>query len=334
MEPTKVELEVRPFEWTQFNELCTFLAKWSPDHPELAHVFKWQECDRFVAMVDNEIVGYIAQIKHPFYYGKDKEGTEQLGFGATLVLKMDDDNIRKKAGRALLDKCENNGAKWAGTGMIPAIEKVYERRGHVIRRDCCNMYARFFNPKKCLEYIGTAEDVMYAWMIRAWNKIRKIPNDLYGIDTDPHCVGGIDGFDYINIDLAKQYAFYGDRTWQYLCYKISQPNKKYLWATSHLDRPDYIIYRESIHPKTGLKLVRICDIAANEYNKPRLISVAVKYAESIGADGVVAIDAQSDAKYYRRAGMWIKRAYPICMPRDIKEKVRITMFDSDLDNLW
>lgn len=83
----------------------------------------------------------------------------------TLVLNMSDSKVRKQAGQELLGRCENNPPlQYSAVGVVPAREEPYKRCGHVVRRDCSKMYARFLNPAKALKYLGKSS--IYASVIK------------------------------------------------------------------------------------------------------------------------------------------------------------------------
>jgi len=149
-----MEVRVIPFEEKYLAETLAMMRKWSPDHPELGErsLYEWQRCTRYLAMAGDNVVGQICQIPHEFRYA-DGRPPVMLGWGITLVLDMSDDGTRKAAGRQLLKACEDApGLKYAAVGVVPNIEGAYLRRGHQLKRDASDYYARFFNPKKALAY--------------------------------------------------------------------------------------------------------------------------------------------------------------------------------------
>lgn len=320
-------------------ELLDFLKKHCPDHPELGEgsVVKWSygHCDMFIATYDSRIVGCAFQIPHVFNYGKaSKMPPEQIGWLTNFILDMSDSKIRKEAGRALLNKEENNPPlKFNGLAMIPPIEAVYRRRGHQIRRDCCNMYARFENPSKVLKYLSKPS--FYAPIIRLMNLFCRV---WAGLDED--MIEGLTPIDRFEADwdsivdgiLYEQYELYGIRNAEYLNYKLTQPNREYD-VYRHITG-GYIILRTAKHPIKDLTLVKVCDLVGSDGVKQRLLRLAMKYYYHVKADGIVAIDSAGDKKLYRSVGMYISKPYPICLHKSIKAKVHISFFDSDLDNLW
>ena len=331
-------VEISEFKESQIDELLSFLKKWAPEHPELAtgDILRWQRSNNFIASYRGKIVGYIGQIPYDFKYGKPshREGIEHFGWGVTLTLNLSNDNIRKKAGRGLLDRCENNPPLiFAGAGVIPTIEEPYKRRGHQIRRDCCRMYARFENPKKVLKYLSVPH--FLAPLIKLTNLFRRvwIPIDDELIEN----INWIDRFesrwDHIwDRTLCRQYELYGIRNAEYLNHKLSQPNREYsaFWDSAG----GYIILRKAIHPLQSLTLIKVCDLVGTSDSKKRLLRIGMKYLYHEKADGIVALGSAQDRKIYRSVGMYISKPYPVCLHKSIKAKIHISFFDSDLDNLW
>lgn len=329
------QVEIREFAEHQTAELLAFFRKWAKDHPELGEgdILKWQRCDRFVALHEGRIVGYIAQIPHDFKYGEPsgRSGLEHIGWGVTLVLDHSDDGIRKQAGRGLLTRCENNPPLlFSGVGIVPTIEEPYKRRGYEIRRDCANMYARFIKPVNALRYLS--KSLSYSPLIRVCNLLfspKKTPNmegikKVYKFQKEWD-----DTWDRI---LQSQYEFYGVRDADYLNYKLSQPNREY-HVFIH-EGKGYIIFRIAKHRIRDLNLVKICDIVGYEDIKRNLLKIAVRFLYGIGAHGIVALAAASDLEIYKEMGLYIYKPYPIAMQKQFREKMHITFFESDLDNLW
>lgn len=331
-------VEIVGYQESQFAELLLFLKKWEPNHPELADgsILRWQKCHQFVATYNSRIVGYIGQIPHDFSYGRfsGRFGIEHFGWGVTLVLDLSDSRIRKEAGRGLLSRVENNSPLlFAGVGVVPAIEEPYKRRGHQVRRDCCNMYARFENPAKALRYLS--KPAYYAPLIKIANQFRRV---WVGADEDLiEGVKWIDRFSLFHDDtweriLYGQYELYGTRTAEYLNYKLSQPNREY-YVFQHVS-DGYIILRTAKHPLKDLAIVKICDLVGSDRVRRQLLRLAMKYLYHEKADGIVALGSALDKKLYRSVGMYISKAYPICLHKSIETKVHVSFFDSDLDNLW
>ena len=329
------EVEIHELEENQIEELLQFLRKWGADHPELGEgsIIRWQKCFRFVALHDGRIVGYIGQISHDFKYGEHASaaGILKVGWGVTLVLDMSDDKLRKKAGRGLLSRCENNPPYlFTGVGVVPTIEEPYKRRGYAIRRDSSKMYARFSRPRKALNYLG--KPIYYAPILKMANLIYKSRTSfnnsrLRKIEQfDPAWDSLWDDF------LSRQYDLYGVRNAEYLNYKLSQPNRSY-HVYVH-DDGGYIIFRLAIHRIRDLKLVKICDLLGQERAKFELIGPAMKFNLEQDSYGIIALGSVEDEAIYRNAGLYISRPYPIALRKDIAEKMHVTFFDSDLDNLW
>lgn len=329
------QVEIQDFKENQMDELLALLTKWSPEHPELGEgdIVKWQKNYRFVAMHEGKIVGYIGQIAHDFKYGKNsgKEGVEHIGWGVTLVLNMSDPQIRKQAGRGLLTRCENNPPlQYAGVGVVPAIEEPYKRRGHLIRRDCSNMYARFITPSKALRYMNKPS--VYAPLLKVANafcprhkstsreKVEKITNFKSEWDEK-----------WDNL-MSRQHELYGIRNAEFLNYKLTQPHRDY-HVYIHAD-DGYIVFRQAKHRTRDMNLVKVCDLVGTEKAKVDLISLAIDFAYQVKAYGVVALGSTDEEKTYKKAGMCIKRPYPVTVRPHITAKMHISFFDSDLDNLW
>ncbi len=329
------DITIQDFDDSRTDELLAFLTRWSADHPELGEgdIIRWQKCDRFMALHEDRIVGYIAQIPHQFRYGagSGREGAEQIGWAVTLVLNMSDDKIRRSAGRGLLTRCEQNPPwQYAGVGMVPGIEKAYIRRGHAVRTDCSRSYARLLQPEKALAYEG--KSLIYAPAIRAVNALFRASRkpkhgEVRKIDSfKPEWDARWDDL------LSRQYELYGKRDAEYLNHKLAQPNRDYHVYT-HSDG-GYIVFRQAIRRTGDLNLVKVCDLVGTPQARADLLTFAVKYTYDIGAYGVVAMGAASDRGTYRKAGLYISRRYPIVMSPEIKARMHISFFDSDLDNLW
>jgi len=304
-------LKVQNFNSADIPQLCEFLLRWSPRHPELARpeLHNWQHCkNRWVVKEGEQIVGYMGQIRHPFY--KNGQYQFDLGFGVTLVLDESNPERQKHVGRALLSQAESNGVAYAGLGVVPQIEGAYQRRGHIIRRDCVNMYARFNNPGKGLNYLHRSG--IHAPGIALGNLIFPIPK------TAQYC-------NYA-VDCGDETLSYKNPA--YLKYKMSQPGREYHKIVDPKSC-DYIVFRFAKHG--GLLFQRICHITTRYIPT---MSYLLQRAVSKEADVVVAIDSQAMVPVYRGAGMWLKKAYPFCLPPSITDKVIVDLFDADLDDLW
>ena len=337
------QVEIKDFEESQMDELLALLTKWSPDHPELGEgdIVKWQKCHRFVAMHEGRVVGYIGQIAHDFKYGKKsgKDGVEHLGWGVTLVLDMSDSKVRKQAGRELLGRCENNPPlQYAGVGVVPAIEEPYKRRGHVVRRDCSKMYARFLNPAKALKYMDKPS--IYAPVIKLANVFCPKQKNVKREKVERIKEFKPEWDEKWDKLMYEQYEIYGIRNAEFLNYKLTQPNRDYhVYIHSDDDilsqsKDGYIIFRHAIHRTRDLNLVKVCDLVGTEGAKVDLVSLAVDFADEVKAYGVVALGSFDEEKTYKKAGMCISKPYPITMRPHITAKMHISFFESDLDNLW
>ncbi len=327
-------------------ELLAFLARWSPDHPELGEgdIVKWQKFYRFISRSKGKIVGYIAQIPHEFRYGKKsgRQGVEQIGWGVTLVVdgfesSNQPSRLRTAYVHELLSRVENNPPwQFAAVGVVPEIEEPYRRRGHAVRRDCARMYARFLRPVRALKYVGKSP--VYAPGV-------VLANALFGARRDVRD-GRVEKIEEFKPEwdekwdglLSEQYELYGVRNAEYLNYKLTQPNRDY-HVYIHRDKTDdtvdgYIVFRHARHRTRDLNLVKVCDLVGTETAKADLVSLAVRFAYERKAYGIVALGSINDEKTYRKAGLYIARPYPVTMPPHITAKMHISFFESDLDNLW
>ena len=329
------DVVIRDFEESQMDELLKLLAEWSPEHPELGQgdIVKWQKCFRFVAMHEDKIVGYIAQIAHDFKYGKPsgKEGIEKIGWGVTLVLNMSDNNVRKQSGRLLLGRCEENPPlHYAAVGVVPTIEEPYKRRGHLVRRDCSKMYGRFMQPTKALKYMN--KSTFYAPIMKLANTIYSAPKKVDKSKMEKITEFKPEWDEKWDRILSEQKELYGIRDAEFLNYKLSQPNRDYHVYVHNDD--GYIIFRQGKHLTRDMHLVKVCDLVGTEKAKVDLISLAVEYGEEVGAYGVVGLGSFDEEAVYKKAGMPISLPYPITMRPHITNVMHITFFESDLDNLW
>ena len=221
-------MEIIPFDPKYLDETLTMMRTWSPDHPELGErsLVDWQRCSRYLAMEDGKVVGHIAQMPHEFRHG-DGSPSVMLGWGITLVINMSSDEVRKGAGRGLLKACEEaSGLKYAAVGVVSMIEPAYLRRGHQIRRDGSNYYARFFRPSKALAYwkksgalaplVSLANLVMRPRTSVRHGTLEKISRFLPEWDAT---------WDSL---MKQQYELYGARTAEFLNHKLAQPDRQYL----------------------------------------------------------------------------------------------------------
>lgn len=334
-----MDVAIVPFDTTRLPETLALMRKWSPDHPELAEesLFRWQRCDRYLAVAGESVVGHIAQVQHEFRYA-DARPSVRLGWGITLVLDMSDDATRKVAGRQLLKTCEEApGAKYAAVGVVPAIEPAYRRRGHQINREANRYYARFFVPGKALRYWNKSPALgPLIKLTNAWFRPRTRPR--YG--TLEAIVEFLPQWDPIWDDLLKQrYEAYGKRDADYLNYKLAQPNRTY-HTFLHRDGSGaidgYIVYRRARHRVRDMDLVKVCDFVGTRSAKRDMFAEAMRFAieEAHGTYGIVGLSAVTDAPEFRYAGMWVVRPYPVVLAAGVEGQVRVDFFDSDLDDLW
>ncbi len=326
------------FNNSQRDELLRFLSKWCPDHPELGEgdIFDWQKCYRYVYVDQGEIIGYMAQIPQSFWYGRHLRWKvrEQLGWGVTLVLNMSysDRPERKRSTivNAFLDRLSGNHCSYAGVGVVPAIEKLYLNRGLRIRRDCVRMYVRFLNIPKMLKY--SYKSVMYLPLIKIANVV--FPMDKkwrYGrLDWVEQFSESMDN-DWDRL-LSERYDLYGARDAYFLNYKLGQPNREY-HAYIHSDG-GYIIFRSARRRVGDLHIIKVCDLVGSDAVRLDLLTMAMELAKNSKAYGIVALGSVVDQSVYRKAGLYISKAYPVVLPASVTENIHISFFDSDLDNLW
>lgn len=334
------DVRVVPFEPAHTEAVLDLMRRWSPDHPELAErsLIDWQRCARYVALVGDRVVGQICQVSHEFRYA-DARPSVQVGWGITLVLDMSDDATRKAAGRQLLATCENaEGLKYGAVGVVPTIEPAYLRRGHRLTRDSSAYYARFFRPEKALAYwqkpTWLAPAVQVGNLI-SWPRAAEAPGTLERITRfDPAWDATWDRM------LRARYEFAGTRTADYLNYKLAQPRREY-HAYVHRGAdgaPDgYVVFRRAKHLTRDLDVVKLCDFVGSGAALDALLGLAVHFAreeQSRGTYGIVGLSSMVDADAMRRAGLWVKRPYPVVLAGGVEGQVRVSFFDSDLDDLW
>ncbi len=328
-------VEIIPFESSYLNQTLDFLRANTPDHPELGDkgLFEWQQCSRYLALFKGEIVGHIAQMPHKFY--RNNEAVE-VGWGITLVLDMSNFMVKTFAGTALLDKIIKNPVfTYAAVGIVPEIEQTYVRRGYPIRRDCLKMYARFFEPGKALKYLK--KPGVYSIAVRTINifyPARKAHDDSGIVTIDQFKAEWDNRWNEL---LAGRYEFYGERTAQFLNYKLAQPHKTYIamiYKNTDGSVDGYIVYRLSVHNTRDMRLVRICDLVGTDAARNVLLDRAVAFGKKSDAYGIVALSSAEDSTLFKKHGLWLARDYPIVVAPGVKERPQVTLFDSDLDDLW
>src|SRR5256712_8897889 len=334
-----MEVAIIPFDAKYLVETLAMMRTWSPDHRELGErsLYDWQRCSRYLALAGGKVVGHIGQIEHEFRYANGRSPVK-LGWGITLVLDMSDDATRKTAGRGLLKACEDApGLRYAGVGVVPAIEPAYLRRGHQIVRSANNYYARFFRPRKALAYwkkpaaLGPLVTLANA-VLRPQTRIRF--GTLEPITRfRPEWDAIWDGL------LKQQYELYGTRDAAFLNYKLAQPNRQY-FTLLHRDRSGaidgYVVHRRAKHLTRDMDLVKICDFVGSRAAKRDMFAAAMRYAveEAAGTYGIVGLSSSRDAAEFRPTGMYVARPYPVVLAAGGEGAGRVAFFDSDLDNLW
>jgi len=308
--------------------------KFSPDHPELveAELFRWQHCRRFIALMGNKVVGHIAQIPAVFYLSKLRN---EIAWAATFVVDTSNPLVQTFAGTSLLNEVTTQSTlPFAAVGVVPQIEETHRRRGYVLNRKAVAMYSRFFHPEKALRYMDKPSflGTVIAGINRLFREQKQTIDHAKAIRRfDP-------AWDPIWLrNLSLHYHNFGERTAEYLNYKIAQPNKQYK-NYIHLDRlgnPDgYIIFRYAQHRTKDLRLVKVCDLVGTAVARKEMIQLAFEYAGQQEAYGIVALGSVTDAKLFRIGGMWLKQSYTVVFPNQLAGATQISFFDSDLDNLW
>jgi hypothetical protein len=333
------DVKVVPFEPKHLEPVLELMRRWSPDHPELAEpsLYHWQQCARYVALAGDRVVGQICQIPHEFRSAA--RAPQHLGWGITLVLDMSDDAIRKTAGRLLLAECENApGLHYAAVGVVPAIEPAYLRRGHQLRRDSSRYFARFFEPKKALAYWNKPQWAAPA--LSVGNVVMR-PNSRVEHGTFQAITQFDPSWDATWDRLLKaRYDLSGARNAFYLNYKLRQPRREY-HTYLHRDHngtiDGYIVFRRARHLTRDLDIVKICDFVGEDPAVSDLLTVAMAYAFAArerGAYGIVGLSGVEDTALFRRAGLWVARPYPVVLAAPVEGRIRVSFFDSDLDDLW
>ena len=333
-----MEVRIIPFDVKYLDETLAMMRKWSPDHPELGErsLYDWQRCTRYLAMFGDEVVGHIGQVAHEFRYA-DGRPSVKLGWGITLVINMSQDAVRKAAGRMLLKACEEApGVKYAAVGVVPTIEPAYLRRGHQIVRESSSYFARFFRPDKALAYWGKptwlAPFAKCAGLF--WRPDTTVRHGT--LETITRFLPEWDGI-WDNL-MKQQYEFYGLRDADFLNYKLAQPNRLYS-AFIHKDTSGaidgYIIYRRARHLVKDMDLVRVCDFVGSRTAKQDMLAKAMEFAvkDSPGTYGIVGLSATTDEDSFKSVGMFVTRKYPVVLAAGVDGKVRVSLFDFDLDNL-
>jgi hypothetical protein len=221
--------------------------------------------------------------------------------------------------------------------VVPVIEPAYIRRGHQITRAASSYFARFFAPGKALAY---------------WKKSAALAPALLAANLvlRPHTAvrfGSVEVITQFREEwdatwerlLKARYEFYGTRDAAFLNYKLAQPNRDYR-VVLHRDRDSavdgYIIFRRARHHVKDMDLVKICDFAGSDGALHDLFGHAVRFAstEARGTYGIVGLSAAVDAPAFRAAGMYVARPYPVVLAAGVTGKIRVSFFDSDLDDLW
>jgi hypothetical protein len=333
------EVRVVPFEARYLDETLAMMRRWSPDHPELAErsLYEWQRCKRYLAIAGEKVVGHIAQFAHEFRYA-DRRPPVRIGWGITLVLDMSDDATRKAAGRQLLKACEDApGLHYAAVGVVPAIEAAYLRRGHRLSREDNRYYARFFAPTRALAYWG--KPTWLAPALQLGNAlIRPRTRAIEGTNArierfDP-------AWDSIwDAQLRARFELYGKRDADHLNYKLAQPARDYR-AFVHRSRTGtvdgYVVFRRARHRARDLDLVKVCDLVGGDAAQRDLLTEVTRFAatDAAGTYGIVGLSGTADAPAFRSAGLFVARPYPVVVAADVPGRMRVSFFDSDLDDLW
>ncbi|MBK7141303.1 MAG: hypothetical protein IPH75_04395 [bacterium] len=334
-----MDVTIIPFDDKYTAETLQLMKEWSSDHPELSRkeIYDWQRSTRWLAMKDGKVVGHIAQVSHDFKYA-DGRPTVQLGWGITLVINMGDDQTRKNAGRLLLKTCEERPEhKYAAVGVVPIIEPAYIRRGHRITRDSSSYFARFFKPEKALAY--WKKSPLLATPLKLANLFFSAETDI-NHGTIEKITRFLPEWDPLwDTIMKEQYELYGIRNADFLNYKLAQPFREY-HAFVHRDTSGvidgYIIYRRAKHTTRDLDIVRVVDCVATRTAKLDLLAEAMRFAiqDCPGVYGIVGLSSNTDADTFKSAGMWLGRPYPVVLAAGVDGQIHVSLFDSDLDNLW
>lgn len=332
--------EIKEFKEEELDELSKFIHDSIPDHPEFAdkELLKWIPGFKYISRSKGEITGFIAQIPQIYRYGKESNSSqlEKIGWSVALILKDFGDTpdaARRRTAytHELLSKVENNQPwQFGAVGVVPEIEEFYRIRGHNVRRDCAKMYSRFLAPPKMLRYAGKSPALSiplklmnsifrYRWKRRS-DEIKAITKFEQSWDNEWNSL------------LSSKYELYGERTSEYLNFKLTQPEKNY-HVHIHPDR-GYIIFREAKHHVRDIRIVKICELVGTEIAKLDLIGLALDFAKKAKVYGIVALGSVNDASFYRKCGLFISRPFVVTLKPRITAKIHITFFDADLDHLW
>jgi hypothetical protein len=330
-------------------QVVQFLKEQCPDHPELAdsNRFKWQRSKHWVALDDDgRIRGYIGQICETFCIGSIRK---ECGFAIDVIPDtLSGDAIRKESGRLLLKTAEDN-LPYTGVGIVPGIIPVYERRGHIVRREDARMYIRPIRPKAVIDYIRSkatwghvnAKKIMIPFLTVAnWIYPREPFREPEVVAGDSAGRGGmrrIERFDPKDDPtwlkwLSNRYGMFAKRDADYLNYKLEQPYRKYnvfIHENERHEADGYIVWRQAVHPTTGFTIIKIGDLVGSD--AARNAAVATVPMEG---DAVMALGSALDRDFYRRAGLWLSIPYTVVIPPGHEEKVHVSFFDSDLDDMW
>lgn len=334
-----MDVTIIPFDDKYTNETLQLMKEWSPDHPELSRkeLYDWQRSTRWLAMKEGKVVGHIAQVSHNYKYA-DGRPTVQLGWGITLVLNMGDDQARKSAGRLLLKTCEERPEhKYAAVGVVPTIEPAYIRRGHRITRDSSSYFARFFKPEKALAY--WKKSLLLATPLRVANFFFPPETDVTQ-GTLEKITRFLPEWDPLwDKIMASQYELYGVRDADFLNYKIAQPFREYhcfIHRDSSGELDGYVIYRRAKHTTRDLDIVRVVDCVGTRTAKQDLLAEAMRFAinDCPGVHGIVGLSSVVDSDIFKSTGMWLARPYPVVLAAGVDGQIHVSLFDSDLDNLW
>jgi len=139
--------------------------------------------------------------------------------------------------------------------------------------------------------------------------------------------------------LKQHYELYGHRDAEFLNYKLAQPNRTYF---THLHRDPagvidgYIVYRRARHRVRDLDVVKICDFVGSRTARLDMLAAAMRFAiaDAPGTYGIVGLSSVAEAAEFRSMGMYVARPYPVVLAAGVDGRVRVSFFDSDLDNLW
>ncbi len=315
-------IEIEKYHISKTKELSDFLTEHAPRHPEIwdCTMINWQKGNKYLALMNGKIVGFIMQINQQFSKGYE------IGWTTTIILNRKNKIIQALTGDALLKKVESLTSYPCSVGVVDNMIEPYKKRGYNVRYDCSRLYSRFLKPSKGVKFLGYSK--VLTIILSFLNMIFRIKSLRQN-----QFIEQISKFDKTYDSWESKlniYSVHGIRNKEYLNWKLQQPHKKYI-AIKNNRNNEYMICRVAQHPVKDFVALKICDIVATD--KTDFITYAIHIAEELGVDAIISLDSQLDSNAYRKCGMYMEKKYPIAV-RGIDKKVHVTFFDSDLDNLW